>query len=249
MTAEGTPPLKPSMPALPDNASPEERRARAAALQSELLAGFRAKAAGTPRAKRPVGDTLAGPLDPAARAILAGLSLHARRYGLAHASRTAFRKMGCRDLAAVAETPHQRAVDWLGNREAEAVAARMEAIVAEAVAGKPEPGVTRMAEGLDDETMAWLSSRPVEDVAGRGIPRKVALALREVGHGTLGALARVEADEIEDIHGIGAATVVSLRSRLAGIVAEGADAPARKRRRRTSAEDAEWDAAAPDGGI
>ena len=52
-------------------------------------------------------------------------------------------------------------------------------------------------------------------------------------------------------NGIGAATVAALKLRLAGIVAEGAEAPSRKRRRRLSVEDAEWDAAAPtpDDGI
>jgi hypothetical protein len=230
--------------------SPEERLARAAALQAGLSARFEERQAArreeTPARTVPAGDAVLEGLSDAERAVLAGLDLHGRRYGLTHNARAALRKMGCRDLAAVADAPYRSCENWLGYREAEGIRARMGEILAEIRAGAAEPGVERMVPDLDPDTRSWLLGRPVEDVAGRGISRKVAAGLREAGHESLGALATEEADLIEDIAGIGRATVVALMGRLAGIVADGADAPSRGRRRRFSADDDEWASAASD---
>ncbi len=233
------------MAALPDPGPPGDRAARARALQDALVTRFAREREGRAAAAPPVGGRLAGDLVRSEAEALAALDLHARRYGISHPTRTSLRRMGCRTVADAAATPTGKAVDWLGNREADLLRVRLAAIIADVRSGAAEPGVVRMAEGLDDETRAWLAERRIEDVAGRGIARKVAEALRAVGIGTLLSLATEEADLVEDIHGIGAATVAALRARLAGIVADGRDAPSRRRFRSTEAEDAEWDDAAP----
>jgi hypothetical protein len=222
-----------------------DRAAKARALQDALVARYARERGERAAEAPPPGATLVEGLAPGEAGALGALDLHARRYGIAHPTRASLRRMGCRTVADAAATPYRKAVDWLGYREADLLRQRLAEILAEVRAGAPEPGVTRMAEGLDDGARAWLAARPVEDIAGRGITRKVAAALRAVGIETLLSLATEEADGVEDIQGIGGATVAALRTRLAGILAEGKDAPSRRRLRSTVAEDAEWDDAAP----
>lgn len=223
----------------------DARAAKARALQDALVARYARERDERSAKAPPPGATLVEVPDPAEVDALGALDLHGRRYGIGHATRTSLRRMGCRTMADVAATPYQKAVDWLGYREADLLRERIAEILAEVRTGAPEPGVTRMAEGLDDESRAWLAARPVEDVSGRGVSRKAAAALRAVGIDTLLSLATEEADLVEDIQDIGAATVAALRGRLAGILAEGKDAPSRRRLRSTAAEDAEWDDASP----
>lgn len=231
-----------------DGEGREARLARAAALRDAMMGTvLRDRAARDVRTAARVareGPTLGG-LSDGARSVLSGLALHERRYGLTHAARRILRQMGCRSLLDVADAPAGRCEGWLGYAEADGVAARLADVAAEADAGAAEPGIARMGAGLSADDLEWADGRHVEDVAGRGIPRKVALALREAGYDTLGALAREDADTIEDVAGIGAATVVALRGRLAALAADAASSPALRRRRLAEFEDAAWDEAAP----
>jgi len=148
-------------------------------------------------------------------------------------------------MAAVATCGYGRCVDWLGYREADALRLRARAVLAEVRAGVPEPGVTRMATGLDDALRGWLRSLPVEALAGSGVSARAVGSLRGAGYGTVLDVAVAEADAIRDVRGIGPATVVAARRRLDIIRAEAG--PTVGRLRAASEADAEWDAAAPGG--
>ena len=230
---------RPSKSATPPDPSEgaSDRLARAAALAAAVPS--RLTHGPIPRQGFPsASPVLPGPSDDV-MPTLATMGMTRHRYGIKRSSLKELRAMGCRSLADVAGADYMRTVGWLGYAEADLVRARILAVAQDVREGRAEPGIRRMSEGLGPETLAWLSTRPVGDLAGGGVPKSVAERLATVGYESVAALAREETDLVEDVHGVGPATVDALKLRIEAL------AHAIPSIRKPAMSDEEWEAAAP----